>query len=231
VRPDLPSPEAFQFKIERYTKNKKTPVTTNEKWQANGYSLFDTPPQYEEKVVEEFSQAVNQVEFFEGEEQLVTQFHESLKESLPDSVENEEQKIEEFRNHFRQFPFLQSISANRRQVILDFQKHIRSYLDRLLPIISNHLRTKEGALPKFERINWLLNWNIENLTAREIVEKYNLSDESTFWKALDDFKIFNLPIREKSSDKIEWNDDWFLERIKSGYPDLKKLKQKSAKKN
>lgn len=231
VRPDLPSPEAFQFKIERYTKNKKTPVTTNEKWQANGYSLFDTPPQYEEKVVEEFSQAVNQVEFFEGEEQLVTQFHESLKESLPDSVENEEQNIEEFRNHFRQFPFLQSISANRRQVILDFQKHIRSYLDRLLPIISNHLRTKEGALPKFERINWLLNWNIENLTAREIVEKYNLSDESTFWKALDDFKIFNLPIREKSSDKIEWNDDWFLERIKSGYPDLKKLKQKSAKKN
>lgn len=180
---------------------------------------------------EEFSKAVKQVEFFEGEGELVTQFYDSLKESRSDSVENEEQTIEEFRNHLRQFSYLQSISANRRQVILDFQKHIRSYLENLPPIISNHLRTKDGAPPKFERINWLLLWNIENLTSREIVKKYNLSDESTFWKALDDFKIFNLPIEEKSSNKIEWNDDWFLERIKSGYPDLKKLKQKSAKKN
>lgn len=231
VQSDLPSPKPFHFKITRIVKGEKQPVTTNEKWQTKAYSLFYTPRDYEEKTLAEFKMTVDKVEFFEYESELVEKFYLSVKEALPDTAGNEELVKADFTEHLRRFPFLQQFGENRELVIVAFQKHIQAYLEELLPIISKHLRTNAGAPPKFDRIDWLLNWNIDNLTAREIVEKYGLSDDSTFWKAHDDLKLYNLPVKEKSSNTIDWNDDWFLQRMQAGFPDLKKLEKKKAKKN
>lgn len=227
---DIPSPESFHFKIIRYVPEQKEPVATDEKWQAEAFSLFHTPVEYAENVLDKFRAAIEKMKFFGAETELVERFTTSVRESAQDYSESSDVLQQEFTKHLRQFPLFKSISDNRAQVQRDFENHIQKYLDRILPIIGKHLRTKTGAPPKFDRINWLLDWNIDNLTAREIVEKYELSDESTFWKALDDLKIYNLPIKEKLSDQINWNDEWFIERMKAGFPDLKKLEKNSGEK-
>ena len=227
---DIPGPDTFQFTIIKYTTDEKKPIANDEQWTAEGYSLFYTPLEYTEKALAKFREAVEQVEYFGAEAELAERFVISVNEFADEGSENDESLRQEFKEHLRRFPLFKVVVDNRAQVQRDFQNHIQKYLDLILPIIGKHLRTKAGAPPKYDRINWLLDWNIDNLTGREIVEKYDLSDESTFWKALDDLKLYNLPIKEKSSDRIDWNDDWFMERMKAGFPDLKKLENKTRQK-
>ena len=40
----------------------------------------------------------------------------------------------------------------------------------------------------------------------------------------------NLPVKEKNNKEINWNDEWFLERLNAGFPDRKKLAKNSSQK-
>ena len=228
----LPTPEPFKFEIVRYSPGITKPVWTEQKWKTDPYWIFDSPSEYKEKVVEEFKTAVGKVPFFESENKVVEPFSAFIAEAVTEeAAESGESITNDFRNYLRRFSFFREILENRSRIVETYEKHIQIYLDGILPVIGKYFRTREGAPPKFERLDWLLDWNVENLTARKIVEKYELSDESTFRKALNDFKAYNLPVKEKANKIISWNDEWFLKRLNAGFPDRKKLVKNSPPKN
>ena len=108
------------------------------------------------KWVEEFSQSGQSGWILWRGRQLVTQFMNLLKNLNQIQLKTKNKKLRNLGKSFSSIFIAWKYFGKPSTGNSWFSKHIRSYLDRLLPIISNHLRTKEGAPPKFERINWLL---------------------------------------------------------------------------
>jgi hypothetical protein len=114
-----------------------------------------------------------------------------------------EQEVKKFINYLDNLEIIKGEEIEcRNRIIKSFEEHIEHYLDKMLPIIKKHLKTNDGAPDKFNSIEWLLSWNVEKLSALEIIKKFNLGyEEIEIYKKLSDLKVYDLPKQTRKNSR------------------------------
>lgn len=172
-------PPPFEFTLTTLTTNEPGFVKSQHRWESMPYFVFWARDVYLEDSVADFQRYINQQAFSDRDEEIKAAVFPLLpRAQTPETAHDLEHDVINILQYIYEVVSPEASRAERREVAAAFREHLSQYVDSLLPKLGKRLKSNTGRPPSLARIEWILCWNVDGLTDKQICDKF--SDDSGF---------------------------------------------------
>ncbi|NNE66216.1 MAG: hypothetical protein HKN33_06585 [Pyrinomonadaceae bacterium] len=214
-RDDIPSPKPFSYGPKNGCEGKEKTTMNRSIWEAEAFSLFESPTSYEESEIERFSGHLEKNRHYKIADDILDAASDRIAK-LSSYSDGTRDPAKDFCEYLNDFYLFKEIAQEREATIASLRKHIKEYLEKLLPKIGKYYDSRAGRPPNFDRIDWLLYSNVENADYGQTIEALRLGgekgmDESTVRKAFVSLEEYDLPVRKRTGSAPVWQNRTLIE--------------------